>query len=152
MKTILSVFLGLLICTSMNAQDCKNYSFTLGVNVGYSIGKSPETGLDAGVNFKDINFHAGFIAHVSDKFSGGLLSYVKAGHTFNLNSFYAIPSAGYGFVYRSADDKRLNSSNLLLSGEFGHKFEFREQPMAVYVEYVQADNLKICSIGAKTFF
>lgn len=133
------------------ATSCKA-QFNMGLNTGYSIGKAPTVGADAGYNMKDINFHAGFIAHMSNKVAHGIAMYTKAGHTFNLNQFYITPSVGYGFVYRSADDKSLNSSSLLLSGEFGYKYDFREQPMAVYVEWVQVVGVKIIQLGVKGFF
>lgn len=126
--------------------------FNMGLNTGYSIGKAPTAGLELGYNFKDINFHTGFIAHMSNKVSTGIVTYVKAGHSFDLNSFYLTPSAGYAFVYRSADNKSLNSSNLLLSGEFGYKYEFREQPMALYFGYANVGNNNIILVGLKGFF
>ena len=144
--------IAVLLLTGLMALSSKS-QFNASVNLGYSIGKSPTAGLDIGYNLKEINFHSGFLAHMSSSVDQGILTYVKAGHTFDIgSSFYATGSAGYAFLYKSADDKSKNSSQLLYSAEFGRKIEFRGEPLGLYIGAVKAGEFVIANIGIRGYF
>lgn len=146
MKLLILLLGSFFLCTICKAQ------FNLGLNAGYSFGKSPVAGLDIGYNLKEINFRGGFYSHLSDKLTGGIVSYIRAGHTFDLGNFYATGSAGYAFLYKSSDTKSLNHSTVIYGAEFGYKYEFREQSMAVYLGASKASEMTILAVGVRGFF
>lgn len=135
------------LCTLCNAQ------FNASVNLGYSIGRSATAGLDVGYNLKQINFHGGFYAHLSDQVSRGLVTYIRAGHTFDVSDkLYIAPNAGYAFLYKSADRKDLNSHEILYGAEFGLKTEIKGEPIALYLGAAKAGEMSILSVGIRGFF
>lgn len=146
MKLLLLLTGSFLICTLCKAQ------FNASVNLGYSVGKSPTAGLDIGYNLKEINFHSGFLAHMSNSVDQGLVTYVKAGHSVDFGNFYVTPSVGYAFLYKSADNKSLNRSEVLYSGEFGYKTDFRGDAMGIYLGAVKAGEFVVLNLGIRGYF
>ncbi len=143
----------ILITGSVFISTLCNGQFNASVNTGYSIGKNPVAGLDVGYNLKEINFHTGFLAHMSNRVDRGIVTYVKAGHSFDIGEYYyATGSAGYAFLYKSADDKSKNSSEVLYSAEFGRKLEFRGEPLGLYIGAVKAGEFVIANIGIRGYF
>lgn len=93
-----------------------NSQVHLGLNAGYSVGKSPTLELAAGYDFGVINIQGGFICHLSNLVDQGALFNVKAGHPIRVNELLELePAIGYATHYKSSDRKELNTSGMMYS-------------------------------------
>ena len=139
----------LLICTFLNSQ-----TVTLSVESGYSFHHAPVAGFTAGVNFKYFSIRTGLDAHLTNEVKDGMVFKTLIAHTFNFGeSFYGTAGIGHAYLYKSADNKSLNSNQLLINPEIGYKCAVKEQPVALYLGYTQAGGeLKMILGGVRAYF
>jgi len=138
----------LLICNSLKSQ-----TFTLSFETGYSVHHAAIAGFTAGVNFKYFSIRTGMDAHLTDKVKDGIVLKTVVGHTFNFGErFYGTAGIGHAFLYKSADNKSLNSNQFLINPEIGYKYELKEQPMSLYLGYMQAGEQKMVVCGVRGYF
>lgn len=122
------------------------------VEMGASINNAPVAGFFAGYNTKLFNIRAGLQCHLSNKINQPLLTQIKIGHTFNLDRFYVTPAAGYSHVLKSSDNKELNEHGLLSNIELGYKFDFKTEPMAIYLSGTKVKEYTTIVVGIRGFF
>jgi len=127
---------------------------TVSVESGYSINHAPVAGFTAGVNFKYFSIRTGMDAHLSSQVNDGIVFKTMIAHTFNFGEqFYGTAGIGHAYLYKSADNKSVNSNQLLVNPEIGYKCSFKEQPFALYVGYTQAGgDIKMLLGGIRAYF
>src|SRR5262245_41971527 len=98
-------------CTLLNSQ-----TITTSVETGYSFHHAAVAGFTAGVNFKYFSIRTGLDAHLTSNVKDGMVFKTLIGHTFHFGEmFYATAGIGHAYIYKSADDKSLNSNQLLIN-------------------------------------
>lgn len=141
-----------LLWAGLLAFTSKGQTFTLAVESGYSINRAAAAGVNLGLNFRDFNIRGGFDAHMTNKTGNGAVFHAQLGHTVDFPSFYITPGLGYGFIYKSADNKSLNEGGVFWNIESGKKLTFREQEMALYASYSQVSDFKMVLLGIRAYF
>jgi hypothetical protein len=133
--------------------SAKSQTFTASVETGYSINHTAIAGFTAGVNFKYFSIRTGMDAHLSNKVKDGMLLKTIIGHTFNIGQkFYGTAGVGHAYVYKSADNKSLNSSQFLINPEIGYKCEWKGEAFALYSSFIKAGEYKLILCGVRGYF
>ena len=131
----------------------KSQTFTASFESGYSINHSAIAGFTAGVHFKYFSIRTGMDANVSNKVKDGIILKTEIAHTFDIGEkFYGTAGIGHAYVYKSADNKSLNSNQFLINPEIGYKYEWKGQPMALYFGYIKAGEYKMILCGVRGYF
>lgn len=142
-----------LLLTGLLALTSKSQTFSIGFETGYSINHAPVAGVNLGLGFKGFVIRSGFDAHVSDHVNDGIVIQNKIGYTFNASDrIYFTGMIGHAYIYKSADNKSLNTNAFVINPEIGYKYEFREQPMSLYLGGTKAGEFKILQVGIRGYF
>lgn len=145
--------IAVLLLTGLMALTSKSQTFSIGFETGYSISHAPVVGINIGLGFKGFTIRSGFDAHVSDRVNEGIVIQNKIGYTFNASDrIYLTGMIGHAYMYKSADDKSLNYNAFLINPEIGYKWEFREQPMSLYLGGTKAGEFKMLLVGIRGYF
>src|SRR4051812_27902 len=125
---------------------------SISLESGYSFKHAALAGFTAGLNFKYFSIRTGMDAHLTSQVKDGIVLKTLIGHTFNIGEqFYGTAAIGHAYLYKSADNKSLNSNQLLINPEVGVKASIKEQPIAFYLSYMQAggeQKAMLCGIRA----
>jgi len=148
------VLIGLLICTLfLKAQDCnKVATFTVSIEMGYSVNRAMAAGINLGLNFRQFNIRGGFDAHLTDKVNDGAVFHLQVGKTFETDLFYVTPAIGRSYLYKSADKTNLNYGAMYYNLEAGYKFDIKGDPVAWFISGSKAGEFKLLQTGLRAYF
>ena len=131
----------------------KSQTITASFETGYSINHTAVAGFTAGVNFRYFSIRTGMDACLSNKVKDGIILKTVIAHTFDIGEkFYGTAGIGHAYLYKSADNKSLNSNQFLINPEIGYKYELRGQPMSLYFGYIKAGESKMILCGVRGYF
>ena len=144
MKTIksLTLFIALLVISVIS-----NAQFHIGAGAGYSSKQAVISEFSMGYDFNVVDVEIGLLSHWSTAVDKGTIFNVKLGHTIEITDKISIrPSLGYANMYKSSDNKSLNTRSAIYS-----VYLYKDMPMKaqLFAGVNYADRALIGSIGLR---